>query len=51
MSGPWLRIGEGGAMKEMLFSKLVTKFLSGATENVGIKHFTLRAKKCKIYMS
>jgi hypothetical protein len=51
MSGPWLRSGEGGATKEMLLIKLVTRFLSGATENMGIKLFTFRAKKCKIYMS
>jgi hypothetical protein len=51
MSGPWVRSGEGGAMKEMLFIKLATKLLSGATENMGIKHFTFRAKMCKICMS
>jgi hypothetical protein len=51
MSGPWLRSGEGGATKEMLFIKLVTTISWGATENMGIKHLTFRAKNCKIYIS
>jgi hypothetical protein len=44
MSRPWLRGGEGGAMKEMLFITLFSKFLSGATENIGIKYFNFTQK-------
>jgi len=51
MSGPWVRSGEGGAMNEMLFSNEFNKVLSEATENMGIKRFTFRAKMCKICMS
>ena len=50
MSQPWLRIGEGGAMKEM-FIALFSKILSGATENIGIKYFKFRAKNPKIFVS
>ena len=51
MSGPWLKSGDGGAMKEMLFITVFSTFLSGATENMVITYFTFRAKYCKIYMS
>jgi hypothetical protein len=45
MSGPWLRRGEGGEMKEMLFIQLVTTFPVGTTENMEFKCFTLKAIK------
>jgi hypothetical protein len=41
MSGPWLRRGDGGDMKEILFIQLVSTVLSGATENTRFQHFTL----------
>jgi hypothetical protein len=44
MSGPWLRRGEGGEMKETLFIQLVTTSLVGATESMEFKRFTIKAK-------
>jgi hypothetical protein len=43
ISGPWLRIGEGGVAKEMLFTQLVRTLVSGPTENTRFHHFTLKA--------
>jgi hypothetical protein len=46
MSAPWLRRGEGGDMKEILFIQLVRTVVSGATENTRFQHFTLNTNIC-----